>query len=410
MSTTLNHAELTHMVKAVIKCSQGREPQEGEGPEMAMKPLRLPLAIHGMHGIGKTESVEQVAKELNYNFTTLHLSTQDVSDLIGIPYQDKVVKDGVETIGATRFATPDWLKDSLEDERPCIFFLDEMNRAEPYVLQTMLPFVLEGKLHTHRIRPQDIVIAAMNPDSAEYNVESIDDEALLSRFIHTYYEPKASEWRSYCNKPGVNVHPAIMALVESKEEVVNHNVSVPTDQRVQASVDRRSLTKLGQALTILGNDTVNVIGFKLAEGMIGADLAQMVIANYKTTDHLTVKNIFDGSIFKRKDVDFEQDLDKINILMDQLVSDLVAGEGKLWKFDKDNDQFTYKIPAKQLKNLDKFIQKSPQDARFSFVRSIKMEVNNSDDNTSDAMRKIMGLLQGINESLIRAAVPNEQAG
>lgn len=46
---------------------------------------KLPIALWGYHGIGKTEIVKQVAKELNMNVVVLHLSTQDVTDLIGIP-------------------------------------------------------------------------------------------------------------------------------------------------------------------------------------------------------------------------------------------------------------------------------------------------------------------------------------
>jgi hypothetical protein len=101
------------MVKAVISCAKGA-PEDTSIGRPEMKPLRLPLALHGMHGIGKTESVCQIAAEMGYNFTALYLSTQDVSDLLGIPYQD-------EKTGATRFRTPDWLADSLADDRPFMF-------------------------------------------------------------------------------------------------------------------------------------------------------------------------------------------------------------------------------------------------------------------------------------------------
>jgi MoxR-like ATPase len=157
--------ELRNIVKLVIKAKK-------EG-------LRIPLAIHGQHGIGKTENVKQIAKEFGYNFVALYLSTQDTSDLLGIPYKARTEvtrPDGtVEVHETTEFATPGWLKRGITSDRPTIFFLDEMNRAEPYVLQTMLPFSLEGTIHDHSIREQDIVVSAMNPESADYNVESNPD-------------------------------------------------------------------------------------------------------------------------------------------------------------------------------------------------------------------------------------------
>jgi hypothetical protein len=395
MSTTVNRNELEILVKSVIECAKGADADASIGrPDI--KPLRIPLALHGMHGIGKTESVAQVAEKMGYNFTALYLSTQDVSDLLGIPYKD-------EETGATRFAQPDWLRDSLEDDRPCIFFLDEMNRAEPYVLQTMLPFVLDGSLHTHKIRPQDIVIAAMNPETAEYNVESIDDQALLSRFCHAYFEPDASEWKTYSTSIGV--HPAIMAVVETNESIIQKGVSVHDEQRIKATPDRRSLTKLGLALQILPKDTVERIGFKLCAGMVGDDTASLVIAAYNTVDHITTKNIFDGSIFKRKDINFDADLDRINTLMDQLVVDIVEGEGKYWDYDSKTERPKYKLNKKQMDNLRKFIEKSPQDAQFSFVRSIKMKVQETIEDKSKGMRTIMGLLQEIDKDMITRAVP-----
>lgn len=427
MSTTLNRHELTTLVDAIVTCAKGKEADPSNGIPVDIKPLRIPLALHGMHGIGKTESVAQLARDKNFNFCPLYLSTQDVSDLLGIPYTEVIYSRNGEQItekqyidisamsveefktlskdSATRFATPDWLADALKDPRPCVFFLDEMNRAEPYVLQTMLPFVLEGTLHTHKIRENDIVVAAMNPETAEYNVESIDDQALLSRFCHAYYEPDASEWKTYSNSIGV--HPAIMAVVEQQENIINKGVAVEEDLRIQSSPDRRSLTKLGLALQILDKSVVDKIGFKLSAGMVGKDIASMVIAAYNTVDHITVKNIFDGTIFTRKDINFESDLDRINTLMDQLVVDLVEGENTFWKF-ADDGKPEYTISKKQMENLRRFLEKSPNDAQFSFVRSVKMKAATVTEDKSKQMRLIMGILTGIDAKLITRAVPNSK--
>lgn len=163
------------------------------------KEKRLPFCIWGSHGIGKTEIVAQVAKELNYNLVTVHLSTQDITDLIGIPYQ----KDGVQC-----WSTPKWLHDAVQSYKdtgkPNLFFLDEMNRGHQIVLKAMLPFLLDGTLHLHSIGPEDCVIAACNPPTDDYEVNEMNDKALLDRLGHVVFKPTRKEYLEYCTSKGID--------------------------------------------------------------------------------------------------------------------------------------------------------------------------------------------------------------
>ena len=171
--------------------------------ENASETTKLPVLLWGSHGVGKTEIVKQVAKEMDYNVTILHLATQDIIDLIGRPVTETV--DGVEV---QRWAVPSWLHDakklSEQNGKPTLFFLDEFNRGPRLVLAAMLPFLIEGILHTHKIGPKDAVIAAANPANENYEVNELTDKALLNRLGHIVLSPTVSEYIEYLRHIGMD--------------------------------------------------------------------------------------------------------------------------------------------------------------------------------------------------------------
>lgn len=206
MSQTFNLAQINEIVKFSVQNSKGK--------------IKLPVALWGVHGIGKTSIIYQVADcmewtdkngqiQTGYNVVTLHLATQDVADLIGIP-RDLEVKNsrGVVVDKVTIWSCPDWLKkaNDLYEEtgQPTIFFLDEMNRGNRMVLAAMLPFLIGGTLHTHSIADQSAVVAAMNPATDDYEVNELIDKALLDRLAHVIMKPTHQEYIDYLEKKGVD--------------------------------------------------------------------------------------------------------------------------------------------------------------------------------------------------------------
>jgi hypothetical protein len=177
--------------------------------ENSKSKIKLPVALWGIHGVGKTSIVEQVAAELGYNLVVLHLATQDVADLIGIP-RDMEIKDdqGHVVDKVTIWSCPDWLKaanDRYEATgEPNLFFLDEFNRGNRFVLSAMLPFLINGVMHTHSIGAEDAVICAMNPATDDYEVNELIDKALLDRLGHVVMKPTQDEYIEYLENTGMD--------------------------------------------------------------------------------------------------------------------------------------------------------------------------------------------------------------
>jgi len=126
----------------------------------------------GSHGVGKSTIVKNIAKKLNLKFKYYSSATLDPwSELIGIPVPDKEK-------GTVEFYRPKDL------ENANFIFFDELNRAEPRVLNTVLEIVQFKSINGEPLKNLSIVWAAINPPEEDYQVNELDP-ALIDRF-HFY--------------------------------------------------------------------------------------------------------------------------------------------------------------------------------------------------------------------------------
>lgn len=238
---------------------------------------KLPIALWGYHGIGKTEIVKQVAKELNMNVVVLHLSTQDVTDLIGIP-RDKEVIINNKPERIMYWSCPSWLANALEQSKitgkPNIFFLDEMNRGSRAVLNAMLPFLIEGKIHTHSIGEKDIVIAAMNPSNEMYDTNEIFDKALLDRMGHIVLHPSVEEYKEYIKD---KVDSITLEIIEENPEFIE----IPQiDLSFSVFPSRRKIDKVMQKFTLMDDEWIKTYGIYVLECYLGNKFSNIWIKKY----------------------------------------------------------------------------------------------------------------------------------
>lgn len=150
---------------------------------------KVPFLFVGHSGIGKTGVMRELAKEVcpNHKFITIMASQQEVGDFVGLPNFKTVTLDGKKT-EVTSWARPEWMP-----TEPAVIFLDELNNARQDVESAMLQLVYENRIHTHRLHPDSIVVAAINPATEEYTTANTMSEALVKRFVIIPFEPEAEE-------------------------------------------------------------------------------------------------------------------------------------------------------------------------------------------------------------------------
>lgn len=301
---------------------------------------QVPL-IKGVHGIGKSESAAQYAKENNMHYEPLILSLMDTGDMLGLP-----VTRNVGGIESTVWAAPSWYTNivnaawpeelrvaSLEftstdlqeyvleyatidnggitrtelnnkfceyydlpndvlqilrqdkvhytKSRRSVLNLDEFNRAPADILNASLQLILDHRMHGHilpLVKGQEtLIIAAINPVGGDYTVQDFDP-ALLDRFVDCEVEPDFKAWLPWAKENNVN-KIVIDFLLENQKKF--H--FVPADGTKGASP--RSWTRLGTYLDRAADNSKDIFTHYV-KGTIGSSLAAQFISfynNYSTS-------------------------------------------------------------------------------------------------------------------------------
>ena len=222
--------------------------------------------IWGSQGIGKTQTVKQIAKEQDMEFIHLHLATQEVGDLVGL-----LIKTDE---GNVKHACPQWLEKTQRPNSKGIVFLDEFNRAHPDVLQVMFPFLTEGAIHTHKLGEGWRIVAAGNYNNNKFNVTDTSDAALLSRFCHIDFRPEIAEFVVYAENIGLDDIASFIRDNPKSLEVVDKE---GLDKNF-ISPDRRAYIEM---LGRLYDENLGDNEFEVYEGCIGTAAAAAYIAHKK---------------------------------------------------------------------------------------------------------------------------------
>lgn len=227
---------------------------------------QLTAFIWGHAGIGKTSIVKQYAKARGYKFFAMYLGTQsDIGDILGLA---DFVRDENGTAVATTFATPNWLRETINycNENPdsgAIIFLDEFNRARRDILSGMFSLALDKTFHTITLPKNCHIIAAGNPPTDEYFVTDINETALMSRFVHIKLEPSTEEWITYGKEKGID-HTLISFIKQQPELLEDHRSSfelpVKVDRRAYERLD--ALFKLKTPVNLLTQLMYGIIGIE----------------------------------------------------------------------------------------------------------------------------------------------------
>lgn len=149
------------------------------------------IMLSGRHGIGKSRILTDWFEARGTKVVTLFLGQMsDPGDLIGLPHKD-------EATGKTVFMPPYWFP---TDGKPVVLFLDELNRARPEILQTIMDLALNRKLAGRPLPEGSRIISAVN-DGEEYQ---LTDPALVSRFNIYNFKPTVGEWLLWASQAGID--------------------------------------------------------------------------------------------------------------------------------------------------------------------------------------------------------------
>jgi len=153
--------------------------------------VKRPIFLWGPPGIGKSEVVADVAKELGGLMIDLRMAQMEPTDIRGIPYFNK-------ELNKMDWAPPVDLPDEeLASKYPLIvLFLDEMNSAPPAVQAAGYQLVLNRQVGKYKLPDNVVIVAAGNRDS-DKGVTYRMPMPLANRFIHLEMKADFTSWQAW---------------------------------------------------------------------------------------------------------------------------------------------------------------------------------------------------------------------
>ena len=155
--------------------------------------IKTPLMIWGQPGIGKSDTVAQVAQQLGRPLIDIRLPLMEPTDMRGIPYladiktydkRGNLVRDeqGVPILEKEcRWSPPIDLP--RDESSKAIVFYDELSSATPSVQAATYQIVLNRRIGNYELPKDAAIVAAGNrvrDRGVAYNMPS----ALRNRFVH----------------------------------------------------------------------------------------------------------------------------------------------------------------------------------------------------------------------------------
>lgn len=216
-------------------------------------PTNQNIMLVGQHGIGKSKIIETYFNVRGMKVVTLFLGQMsDPGDLIGLPRLN-------EDSGKTEFMPPYWFP---TDGKPIVLFLDELNRARPEMLQSVMDLALNRKLAGRRLPEGSRIISAVNA-GVQYQVGDLDP-ALVSRFNIYIFRPSAKDWIEWATKSDIDER--IISLIMQKPNLLDASFDI-NDDSLEKSADRRAWEKVSQLIKDISK--LEQIHSKAIAGIIG---------------------------------------------------------------------------------------------------------------------------------------------
>ena len=190
-----------------------------------------PILLMGPPGIGKTQIMEQIARECEINLVSYTITHHTRQSAVGLPFiREK--EYGGKSHSVTEYTMSEIISsvyDRMEETKikEGILFIDEINCVSETLAPTMLQF-LQCKTFGNQSVPKGwIIVAAGNPPEYNKSVREFD-VVTLDRIRRIDVEEDFGVWKEYAYSAGI--HPAVISYLDIHKD---------NFYRMETSVDGR---------------------------------------------------------------------------------------------------------------------------------------------------------------------------
>ena len=284
-----------------------------------------PLLLIGPPGIGKTQIMEQVARECKVALVSYTITHHTRQSAVGLPFiREK--EFGGKTYSVTEYTMSEIIAsvyDKIEQTglKEGILFIDEINCVSETLAPTMLQFLQCKTFGNQKVPEGWVIVAAGNPPEYNRSVREFD-VVTLDRIKKIDVEADFSVWKEYAYQAGV--HQAVISYLELKKENF-YRVETTVDGKMFATA--RGWEDLSQMIGVyedLGLPMDREVVYQyIQHWKIAKDFANYLELYYKYQKDYKVEEILQGHITeeacdKIRRAAFDEKLSVIGLLIAKL--------------------------------------------------------------------------------------------
>jgi hypothetical protein len=235
--------------------------------------VQRPLFLWGPPGIGKSELVEGITRELNGLMIDMRLGQMEPTDIRGIPFYNKEK-------GVMDWAPPVELPDEeTASQYPIVvLFMDELNSAPPSVQSAAYQLILNRRIGKYHL-PKNVVMVAAGNRESDKGVTYRMPTPLANRFLHQEMKVDFASYQEWAVKN--KIHKDVVGYLSfAKQDLYDFDAKSAS----RAFATPRTWTFVSQLLD--DDDGDNDTLTNLIAGTVGEGLAVKFMAHRKVSSKM----------------------------------------------------------------------------------------------------------------------------
>lgn len=366
-----------------------------------------PVLLLGAPGIGKTQIMEQIARECRVGLVSYTITHHTRQSAIGLPFISKKEFGGKE-YSVTEYTMSEivasiYNKIEKTGLKEGILFIDEINCVSETLAPAMLQFLQCKMFGNHEIPQGWVIVAAGNPPEYNKSVREFD-VVTLDRVKKIDIEEDFGVWKEYAYRRGI--HGAILSYLEIRRE---HFYRVETTADGLQFVTARGwedLSELMQVYESLGIPVDRqVVEQYLQLPQVASDFANYLQLYDKYKQVYRVDELLSGTwepvrASELRDAPFDEKLGVLGLLLSRLAD----GARDAYRLDALTDALHADLLA--IREGEKAIASLPDEKRTALAD--KRNGGSSDKDALYVASREVERLDAYRQALTLEKVPDEQ--